>query len=496
MEPQPSLKKNYFFNISVQIVNVLYPLITIPYITRILGPEALGKVNFATSFVQYFITFANLGIGAYASREISKIRNNIEKLNQTFSELFSILFLSSIFFSITYLSTLILIDKIKTDITLYLIVGIPLFLNQMSVSWFFLGTENFKYFAIRNVILKIITIALIFILIKTPEDYLLYAFILSLSLFGANILDFTLALKYTKPHLTLKITKHFKPLLIFFLSSIFSVLYSGIDVIVLGFLEQTNSDKFVGLFTTAKKIILFILFLLNSIINVNYIRLSFLISQNRKEEYQELMKKTTNFLMSISFLIFTITFSLSEEILGILGGVKFIEANITLKVLSILLITNTLRNIIESQLLNPNNLERFVLIGNITGWSICFISLFPLTLLFSYHGTSVSILIGDILNLIFFLIVSAKHLKINPLSRNIITYGLTSVVILIVNELIHIKFHIKADNILNLLLHTSLLGGIYTTIYLFALIIAKDYTIKEILNTLRKFLNNRFSRNR
>lgn len=494
MEQQPSLKKNYLFNIFVQIVNVLYPLITIPYITRVLGPETLGKVNFALSFVQYFILFANLGVGVYASREISKARRDVNKLNQTFSELFSIMFFSSIFFSIAYLLSFLFIDKIRTDITLYLIVGIPLFLNQMSVSWFFLGIENFKYFAIRNIIFKIITIILIFVFVRTHNDYLLYAFILSLSIFGANILDFTLTLKYIKVSLTFEITKHFKPLLIFFISSIFSVLYSGIDVIVLGFIEQTNYDKFAGLFTTAKKIILLILFLLNSIINVNYMRLSFLISQNKEEEYKELINKTTNFLMLVSFLAFTITFSFSTEILALLGGTEFIEATLTLKVLSILLITNILRNILESNVLNPKKLEKFVLMGNIIAWTLCFVSLFPLTLLLSYDGTSIALLIGDIANFVFFTIISVKYLKINPITKNIITYAIVSTVIIGINELIHSKFKIQIDNILNCLIYTSFLSGLYTALYITILATAKDQTIKEIYEYLKELINSKLTK--
>lgn len=484
----PSLKVNYLLNVTIQIFNVLYPLLTLPYVTRILGAEYLGKVNFALAFVQYFITFANFGIGSYAIREISKVRDKPEELNRVFSELFSMLFFSTLLFSTLYLLSFFLLDKVKEDITLYIIMGTSLFLNQMAVSWFFLGIENFKYFAIRNIVFKIISIILIFATLKNPSDYLIYAFILSFSIFGANILDFTLAIRHAKLTITLSFIKHIKPTLIFFLAGIFSVLYSGIDIILLGLTDPSNPDKSVGLMSTSKRVVLLLLFLINALINVNYTRLSYLLSQGNLNEYNDTLKRTTNFITLISFLLFSIVFSFSKELLFIIGGKEFVEADLSLKILSLLLVTNILRNVLESQVLNPNGKEALVMSGNVVGWIATVISLLITIPLFSYNGASISVLIGDIINLLFFLYASMFVLKVNPFSKDTIIHLLLSVVIILIHTVLNPILSIKTERIIDTILYMGIPSFLYSTTYILLLGILKDKTVMSIFSQIKNVL--------
>lgn len=479
---QLSLKKNYFYNILVQIVNIGFPLVTIPYITRVLGPEELGKVNFALSFVQYFIIFANLGIGAYAVREISKVRDNKEELSRVLSELFSLLFFSTLVVSLIYSTTFLFVDKVKSDPFLYFVVGLSLFLNQMAVSWFFVGIENFKYFSIRNILFKLVSLVLIFLMVKNQRDYIVYGFILSFSLFGANILDFTLARRYANVKIVTSVFKHIKPTTIFFISSVFSILYSGIDVIILGFLDKVNVDKSVGIFSVAKRIVMLAIFILNSVINVNYTRLSYILSKAEIDDYRNLLKKTSNFIMLVSFFSFALVFSFSKEILFLMGGEKFIEADLTLKLLSLLIVTNIMRNILESQVLNPNNLEKFVAIGNVISWIVSSILLIVLVPLLSYNGASVSVVVGDLLNGLFFLVVSLMILKILPLTKQMVFYLAFSLVIILFDSVIRYFKVWEPLSVLDILLYMFIFSVIYGGIYLVGLILSKDENLKVLFN--------------
>ncbi|MEN2997710.1 MAG: oligosaccharide flippase family protein [Brevinematia bacterium] len=489
---KPSLKTNYEFNLLVKIVNLLYPIITIPYVTRILGPEGFGKTSFALAFANYFILLANFGVGTnYAIREISKVRNDPIEMKRVFSELFLLFTFSSFLASILYITTFFFVEKVKQDLLLYLVVGISLFLNQMAVGWFFTGIENFKYLAIRNFLVKVIVILAILITVREPKDYTIYAFVVSFSVFGLNILDFAFALRHTKLQLSSSFLRHLASMLMFFLIGIFSILNTGIDVILLGFLETTNPDKAVGLFSAVRKVILILLIMVNSLISVNYSRLTHVLSQNSKEEYINLLKKTSNSITFISFFAFSITFSFSREIMEIIGGSKFIEAELSLKIMSLLLITNVLKSIIEFQILNPNNGERLVTIGSVISWVITFVMLILLVPTASYLGASISLLIGDITTLLIFLVLSTKILPTNVLktlflSKNTLLHLFVSISIVLLHTLISQFLPLKPTTIIEIIAFTGILGGLYSLVYFTTLLLLRDETAREIKETLLK----------
>ena len=493
MNNLPNIKKSYIYVTISQIVNAIYPLLTVPYIARVLGPEVLGKVNFSLSLVQYFITFSSLGIILYGAREISKVRDNNEEVNRVFSELFSLVFLSTTVSSILYLLLFIFIDKIKSDPYLYLIMGMGLFFNQMAVSWFFVGTENFKYISIRNVLFKILMIFLIFISIKSQEDYLIYSFLLSLSLFGTNILDFTLALKYVKVKITFSFLKHLRPLIIFFLSGILSVFYSGTEVITLGFILGNEGDKAVGIFTISKRTVSLILFIIGALMSVNFSRISYIVSKDNKEEYKHFFLKTSNFIMLISTFVSTMTFILSKEILLIIGGKDFVEGEICLKILSLVGLLTILRSILESNVIIPYSKEKTLLITQILSWTTMMVVCIITIQKYSYIGASIGLLIGTLTSLTIFIVASIKTLEFNPITKEMLTYFALSIVIVISHSVFQstiskIPLLGNINTVTEALLFCSIVSITYGIIYTLLLIILRDKSLELVIKTLLQFI--------
>jgi len=496
-----SIKKNYLYNSFITFLNIGFPIITIPYLTRVLGPESFGKINFFLSFVQYFIIFANLGIQTYAVREIAKVRDNREKLDKVFSEIFSLYLVSNIVTSVIYLVFPLFLDKARNEFILFIIMGLMLLLNFMNISWLYVGIENFKYVSLRNAVFKALSLVLIFLFVRISNDYVKYGAIVSFAAFGPYILDFLLSRKYVKIFITHEnVIKHLKATFIFFLSSIFSTLYSGIDIILLGFLQN---DQIVGIFSTAKRIVLLILFVINSLISVNYVRLSYYLGQGMMNEYENFLQKSINLVYFVAFAIFSVTLGLSKEIIMIFGGEKFSSASIVLSIISLIIIITIMRNILESQFLLPHGKEKIVLLGNLLGW----LSIFVLGILFvpkySYIGMAIIVVLAEMVTLSTFTISILNITKKLPLlTSELLKYFVASLLSLL-SIILTKGYAIKLAEQINFVSSYVLVKGLFTLacvsgigliVYVLSLFAMKDKTLKEILNLVSSFTSKLLKR--
>jgi len=491
-----SIKKNYLYNSFITFLNIGFPIITIPYLTRVLGPESFGKINFFLSFVQYFIIFANLGIETYAIREIVKVKANRERLDKISSEIFSLHLVSNTIVSIAYLSLPLFVDKARNEFPLFIIMGLMLLLNFMNISWLYVGIENFKYVSLRNTVFKALSLVLIFLFVRISNDYVKYGAIVSFAAFGPYILDFLLSRKYVKISITREnVITHLKATLIFFLLYVFNTFSSGIDIILLGFLQN---NEIVGIFSTAKKIVLLIVFLINSPINVNYVRLSYYLGQGMVNEYENLLHKSINLIYFVAFAIFSVTLGLSKEIIMILGGEKFSAASKVLAMVSPIIIIAIMRNILESQFLLPHGKEKFVLLGDLLGWLSILILGIVFVPKYSYIGMAIIVVLAEIATLSTFTISILNITKKLPLlTSELWKYFVASLFSLL--SIISTKgYAIKLAEQINFVSSYVLVKGLFTLacasgigliVYVLALFVMKDKTLKEVLNLVSSFVS-------
>lgn len=184
-----NLKKNFIINGIKIFFNLLFPIITFPYISRILGPVGIGKITFATSIINYFLLFTNLGIPLYGIREIARTRENRLSLSKTFSEILFLNLITTIAGMIIFVIFLQL-RLFGNDINLFQIMSLNIIFTFIGVEWYFQGMENYSYITKRSILFKIISIILMFIFVNRKEDIVIYAGILVLALVGSNILNF------------------------------------------------------------------------------------------------------------------------------------------------------------------------------------------------------------------------------------------------------------------------------------------------------------------
>ena len=247
---QKSVEKNAFLNIIKQCCNIIFPLLSYPYVTRILGEESLGKFSFVDSIVSYFMILATLGIPTYAVREGARIRDDNDKIEQFSSEIFSINIITTLLSCFLMGGVILLQPRLQQETVLFLILGINIITYTLSRDWINNVFEDFYYITIRYIVFQIISLVLIFATVHCSEDYIKYTFIMMISNSGAYLSSIFYTMKKVRLKVTIKLNlkKHLKPILLLFCSTLAIQIYVKSDITVLGYL-RTNSE--VGIYTAA-----------------------------------------------------------------------------------------------------------------------------------------------------------------------------------------------------------------------------------------------------
>lgn len=358
-----SLKINAVLNIIKQLCTVIFPLISIPYIIRVLGPANYGIYNFGNSVVSYFSLLAALGINSYATREGVAYRNRKEDINLFSSQVFSINLISTIFSYILLVVTLLL-PNLQPYKKVIAIQSLVIILTTIGADWINTIHEDFAYITLRYIVFQIISIVCMFFFVKRSEDYIVYAGIVVGAQAGANILNFFHVRKYVKIRFTLKIDwkKHIKPILIFFANNVAITIYVNSDITMLGLMRN---DVEVGLYSMASKIYSIVKQLLNAIMIVTLPRLSLLIKKDDMLAFHQLSVRIKKALIILVFPMTTGMCFLSREIIAVIGGEKYLSGYVTLIILSFAIIFSMLATYYSSCVMIPIGLEKYILIATV-----------------------------------------------------------------------------------------------------------------------------------
>lgn len=479
-----SIAKNYMYTTLLNIVNMIFPLITFPYVARILSANGLGRVDFSISIVQYFVIISQLGIPAYAIRECAKYRDDKVYFKKTVQEILVInffsVFLSLVLFSLTISS----IKSLESYRSLFMLLSINIVMTNVGVEWFFHSLEEYKFITTRSIIVKFISALLIFILIKESKDVFLYVVINVLTVFLTNIINFIKMNKVVKifdKTDDFEYKKHLLPIFLFFGSTIANVLYANLDKTMLGL---SIGDKSVGLYTSANKMISVILPFITTLTVILLPRMSNYINNNLKDEVNALIKKTFNFVFILSIPVTLGLILNAKELIIIFAGYGYLESIRTAQVLSILLIIVALSNTIGSQVLVSHGKEKITFISVAIGTSANFVLNVIMIPEYKELGAAISSVISALTILTIQIYYSKDILRGNVDFLSILKYLVSSISILVI--CISIKW-LHLNIILTLLL--SVLASAVG--YLGILILLKDFFVLEFLDKTKKMLDRK-----
>lgn len=351
---------NAFLNSFRSILNILFPLITFPYISRKLSVDGIGIYNFSNSIVSYFLLIAALGIGTYAVREGAKYRDNKEKITQFSSEVFTINIFSTLIAYILLFLCLIVIPKLHNYFWCILIFSLQIFFTTIGTEWIYQIYEDYTYITIRSIIFQIISIILLFIFVRNPQDYLNYAAITVFSAVGSNVLNFIHARKYCRIHIVFHFNwkKHIVPILILFAAGIANMIYVNSDITLLGLMKN---NYVVGIYSVSSKVYSLIKTLISALLIVTIPRLALLFGSNRIKEYKNILFNLTNTLVVLALPVSIGLFMLAKEVVLIISGPNYLRAVDSLRILCFAYIFSILSWILSDCVLIPAKREKKVL---------------------------------------------------------------------------------------------------------------------------------------
>lgn len=424
-----SVKFNVLMNMILTSSQMIFPLITLPYVSRVLSTYGTGAVAFAQSVLSYFSLAALLGIQTYGVKACAAVRDNPHELSRTVRELLRIILISTSCVFLLYNIAIFLIPRFSENRILFFTFGLGLWLASFGVEWFYQAIEQYGYITVRNIIFKIIGLILMFLFVNTKDDYYIYGVIVLFSGYGMNVLNIIRLRKFIdyNKNVKLRIMPHLKRMIWYLIASTSSGMYIQTDMLLLGFL---NSTHVVGLYQLVYKIKNVLVQAVNSVGNVMLPRMTYYKSNNGIQEVSNLIAKNFNFVGVIFTSIFGISFLCSEDIVLILGGRDFAES-----ALPLILVTPAVffsaSNIILGNILITDSRENEWAIINFIGLIISYIYAAILISQFGIIGAAITNSLTEFTVFIMRSIRSKKYL-INILPRidfhKIIFAGIISVI--------------------------------------------------------------------
>ncbi len=363
---QKSLKKNAFYSVLRVFLNLVFPLITFPYASRILSPEGIGKVNFSNTIMTYFILLGGLGIGGYATRETVKIRSDKNTLSKFFKEIISINLICCAIAYFLFFISLFTIPKLHNYQSLLLALSINIFFSVVSIEWIYIAHEDFKYLTIRSFIVQLVSLIYLFVFVHTKDDLIQYAFFGIIINTVNNVINYFTVGKYIdfKYKSQLELKKHLKPLFIFFGITVVTSIYTMFDTSMLGFL---SNDIEVGYYTASTKLGHMVLSMLTAITTVLLPRLTDYAHNNDKERFTALAEKCLNILLLLSIPMTTGLILLSKPIILLLSGEQYLPSVPSMQIISLIIILTSLGSLIGAQILPSLGKEKISFYSYIAG---------------------------------------------------------------------------------------------------------------------------------
>ena len=363
-----SLRKNIFYSSILTAANYIFPLITYPYVSRVLGVANIGVCNFVDSIINYYILFSMLGIANVGIREISRIKSDKEALDKTFSRFFTINTITTTIALTALVISIYTIPKLHENQELMWIGALKLVSSYLLVDWLYRGLEEFKYITNRTLVVKCMYVAAVFLFIKSPDDTWRYYLLLTLMITGNALINIMHGRKYVSFRLCFsQLHPIFKMVFILGVYNLLTSMYTTFNVVFLGF---SCGDTEVGYYVTGHKIYKIILALFTAVTGVMMPRLSALLAENRHGEFRRLLKKSF-LILAASFIPISLFIEIfAPQIIRIIAGAGYEGAILPLRIIAPLLLIIGTEQIIIIQGLMPLKKDKAVLINSIAGASV------------------------------------------------------------------------------------------------------------------------------
>ena len=389
-----SLKKNFIYQTGYQVLATALPLITTPYINRVLGAEQLGTYTYVANIANYFTIFAMLGFNNYGSKMIAATKHNENELAHTFSSIRKLqCLMATVVVAIYLLFISLCIPEHKS---LYFIESLWIINCFIDINWFFWGMEKVKLTVNRNLIIKLITLLGVFIFVRSRNDILIYAFILVIGTILSDIYLISQVKKYVKGTKTTfyEMIAHIKPCIALFIPIVAMSIYQQMDKTMLGVLSTYEQ---VGYYSSADKIVNIPLGIITGLGTVSLPRIVSLISENKIMEYKKVVEKSISLVMFMCSAIAFGILAVSQEFVPLFFGREFLPCVSLVSFLTFVIFFKAISIVLVNQILIPNDNEKYYIISVFIGAFINLILNYSLIRKFDAVGAVYATLISELI---------------------------------------------------------------------------------------------------
>lgn len=469
-----SLVKNAAFNIVYRILNVLFPLVSVAYVSRVLGPDGIGKVGYAQNIVSYFVMFAMLGTPRYGTREIAKCRDNPQALNKLFSELLTINGTSTAICMAVFL--IMLVFDTSENTLLYFVCGTEILFNFINIDWFYEGEEEYAYITARSLLVKICSLLLLFLFVQERQDYLVYALIHCLGICGNNLFNIIHAKRKVRFSLRdLSLKPHLKPIIILALSTIFGGLYNKLNVTILGLLE---TDEVIGFHTNAYKLVIMGTTLVTSVSAVFMPRLSYMYNR-QKEQFVALISTGTKIVLLLAVPACVGMAMVANNLVTVVFGTQFQPAAISLQIMSGVIFVMGVGDLLCYQVIISSGNEKLLVTSRIVaGGANVFLNLLLIPEL-RHVGAAIATVVSELI--VNTMLIKCSFAVAKPVIDKHYWFSIimSTMAIVVVVSLIQ---HLIIEPLVALVLAVCL--GV--SVYLAVLLITKNETLISFVGVLKR----------
>ena len=476
-----TLIKNYIFNLLKILMNLLFPLITFTYSTRILGVEGVGEVSFTKSFITYFTMLAMLGMNYYGTREAAKLRDDLNRFSKFVHEMLMINACSTIAAYCLLAIVMLTVRSLDAYRELLLINSVAIVLQGMGMEWMYQAVEEYRYIAVRSILFQVIAFIALLIFVREANDVIPYTVVSLIATSGSYILNFLHAHKFVRfrRYEHYEFRKHLQPLLWLFAMIVSIEFYTVLDTTMLGFII---GDAAVGRYTAAIKVNKMTITLILAINIVLLPRLAYYVEREERERLNKLVKQAYRYVSLLSIPAAVGLFMLSDEIIFLLSGHEFASAAVTMRIMTPIVILIPFSSTTNQQTLVPLGLERRIMISTICGAIVNFTCNFFLIPRYAENGAAIATVLseGVVAAICYYNANRLFDMKVifKPCSQ----YWLASIEIpMIVTVFYLIPMHFVLRMLVIILMSV--------TAYCLTLLILKNESMIQIINTLKKGAN-------
>lgn len=479
-------------NVVLTMSAFIFPLITFPYVSRVLGPDGTGKVSLALSWVTYFNLFAQLGIPTYGVRTCAKIRDDRAELTKVTQELLIInLVMGAISYALFF--ALMLVNPVmQHEKTLYIIMSSFILFNAIGMEWLYRGLEQYTYITIRSILFKLVGLIAMFFLIRAKQDYVIYGILTIFAGAASNVFNFFHAHKYIgmRPVGHYEFRRHFKAIGVFFAMSCATTIYTNLDFVMLGHMKE---DLDVGYYNASVRIKSILVSLVTSLGTVLLPRSSYFVEHGLMEDFWRITKKALNFVLIVATPLTVYFMFFAKEGIFLLAGSQYQGAVLPMQIIMPTLIFIGFSNILGIQVLVPLGQEKVVLYSEVAGAVTDLIINLLLIPQYGAAGAAVGTLVAEMVVLTWQYIVIRGEVKgtfqKTHYAKLAISVAISSIAVLWVKRLHFTGMSSTLESFLQL----GISSVIFFLIYGGILYATKESLVREIAHILVSVLKRKRS---